>query len=133
VPYLPHLQPPCPLVLLLRPHIAILSRTTTSNVHARFMSSVFSPLLSALTVGSSNVDEDSQRPLKRNRSDQPVYPHIILGSCTSSASTQASIQELKADLLSALFRSAADPAANEVDRRKIYQVWREQGGDDEED
>ena len=95
------------------------------------MSSLFTPLLSALSLASPDIE----RPAKRYRIDEPVYPHIIMGCCLGShgVDTRASPEKLRAGLLKNMFNAAADSDANETDRRKIYKVWKEQGGDDDDD
>lgn len=58
-----------------------------------------------------------------------------MGCCVGDEGQEARATpaELRNGLLAGLFRAAADPLANEADRRKIYKVWREEGGDDDED
>jgi ribosomal RNA-processing protein 1 len=123
-------QPACPLDAVLKPHITLLARTPISTVHTRILSALFTPLLNALAVAS-----DTERPAKRTRTEDPVYAHILMGSCIGEQGSEerASRKALRRGVLQALFRAAADPGANETDRRKIYKVWREEGGDDDED
>lgn len=125
-----NVQAACPLVHLLHPHTIVLARTPTATVHTRILSALYTPLLNALALAS-----DADRPAKKARTDEPVYPHIIMGSCVGEQGKEerASPAELRKGLLDVLFRAAADPLANEADRRKIYKVWREEGGDDEDD
>lgn len=115
---------------VLQPHTTLLARTATATVHTRIYNSLFQPLLNALALAS-----DAERPAKKAKTEEPVYPHIIMGCCVGSEGTEerATPGDLRKDVLAVLFRTAADLEANEVDRRKIYKVWREEGGDDEDD
>lgn len=54
-----------------------------------------------------------------------------MNSCLEPGGEKASVDELKRALLKALFEEAAKEGARESNRRKIYQLWREEGGDDE--
>lgn len=58
-----------------------------------------------------------------------------MGCCTGPQGVEERVgaSELRRDVLQGLFRAAADPQANEADRRKIYKVWREEGGADDDD
>lgn len=114
---------------VLYPHTTLLARTVTATVHSRIYNSLFQPLLNALALAS-----DVERPIEADPSE-PVYPHIIMGCCAGDRGVEERLttKALRRDVLSGLFRAAADPDANEVDRRKIYKVWREEGGDDEDE
>ena len=72
-----------------------------------------------------------------------MYAHIIMnctatytGDKTANVSTgaqdagraESTPQELKQGLLQALFDAASKEDALEVNRRKIYKLWREEGG-----
>jgi ribosomal RNA-processing protein 1 len=48
----------------------------------------------------------------------------------SAISEKASVDELRRGLLKALFGEAAKETSRESNRRKIYQLWREEGGDE---
>lgn len=123
-------QPACPLDAILKPHTILLAHTPIATVHTRILSSLFTPLLNALALAS-----DTERPAKRTRTDEPVYAHVLMGSCIGEqgSETRATRKGLRRGVLQAMFRAAADPGANETDRRKIYKVWREEGGDDDDD
>ena len=114
---------------VLKPHTTLLARTVTSTVHTRIYNSLHKPLLNALALASN-----AERP-KETEKDEPVYAHILMGSCAGDQGQEdaLSVKELRKDVLAGLFKTAADPDANEVDRRKIYKIWREEGGDDEDD
>ena len=75
-----------------------------------------------------------------------MYAHIIMGCSVSFHSAHANsikesgedrpkatatARELKQGLLRAMFDAASKEDALEVNRRKIYKLWREEGGDDE--
>ena len=75
-----------------------------------------------------------------------MYAHIIMGCSVSPDSAHingakesgedrptavATARELKQGLLRAMFQAASKEDALEVNRRKIYKLWREEGGDDE--
>ncbi|WVF68251.1 hypothetical protein IAT40_003016 [Kwoniella sp. CBS 6097] len=131
-------QPACPLSSVLQPHIALLTRTPTSTVHTRLMSSIFTPLLESLALASPSIslEQDSERPSKRSKKDnKPMYAHIVMHCCVgkSGAQERSSPEKLRNGLLKAMFEAAADGKAGESNRRKVYQVWREEGGDDDEE
>lgn len=54
-----------------------------------------------------------------------------MNSTTTFGGKKASVDELRSALLQALFMEAAKEGSRESNRRKIYQLWREEGGDDE--
>lgn len=60
-----------------------------------------------------------------------MYPHILMNCSTGHGGGKASVDELRSALLQALFMEAAKVGSRESNRRKIYQLWREEGGDDE--
>ncbi|WVQ95804.1 hypothetical protein IAU59_002903 [Kwoniella sp. CBS 9459] len=134
-------QPACPLTAVLQPHIALLTRTPTSTVHARLMSSIFSPLLESLALASPSLslerERDGERPSKRSKKEinKPMYAHIVMHSCVGNTGSQerSTPEKLRGGLLRAMFEAAADGKAGESNRRKVYQVWREEGGDDDDD
>ncbi|OCF33553.1 ribosomal RNA-processing protein 1 [Kwoniella heveanensis CBS 569] len=141
-------QPACPLTSVLQPHIALLTRTPTSTVHARLMSSIFTPLLESLALASPSLsldrDEGEERPSKRSKKEsksRPMYAHIVMHSCIGTAAKsgtpqtteRATPEKLRSGLLKAMFVAAADEKAGESNRRKVYQVWREEGGGDDDD
>jgi ribosomal RNA-processing protein 1 len=107
----------------------LLARTPTATVHTRILSALFSPLLNALALAS-----DAERPAKKTKTEDPVFAHVIMGCCLGDEGVEAraSREQLRSGVLNALFRAAADPGANEACRRKIYKVWREEGGEDED-
>ena len=59
-----------------------------------------------------------------------MYAHIIMES-TVDGKEKASPAELRKAVLSALFEAGSKEDALEVNRRKIYKLWREEGGDDD--
>lgn len=120
---------PAPLIPLLSPFIALLANTPTPVVYRRLIDTLFAPLLAALQTGSAETDADAL-PKKRKRADE-VYPHILMNSTTTFGGKKASVDELRSALLQALFMEAAKEGSRESNRRKIYQLWREEGGDDE--
>ncbi|ORX37697.1 nucleolar protein,Nop52-domain-containing protein [Kockovaella imperatae] len=122
-------QPPCPLISLLQPHIDLLAHTPTQTVHTRVMSTLFQPLLDALHAASPDPEE-AERPRKK-RKDEPMYAHIIM-ECSVDGNNKASSVQLRKALLQALFHAASQEDALDVNRRKIYKVCREEGGDDED-
>ncbi|KAK4686819.1 ribosomal RNA-processing protein 1, partial [Tremellales sp. Uapishka_1] len=115
-------QSPCPVVSLLFPHILLLTRTSNSTIYTRLMLSIFTPLLSALSLASSSTEPSS----KKRREDEPVYAHIIMCS-------KLGPDGLKKDLLKELFKVASEDKSGESNRRKVYKLWREEGGDDDEE
>ncbi|KAE8541763.1 hypothetical protein D1P53_001936 [Cryptococcus gattii VGV] len=131
-------QPACPIAAVLQPHITLLARTPLSTVHTRIMSSVFSPLLTSLTLASSSLDRNDERPAKRSKKsieDEPMYAHVVMHSCVGEGGKQErnSADQLRNAVLRAMFNEAANPKSTEPNRRKIYKVWREEGGDDDDD
>ncbi|WWC95579.1 hypothetical protein V866_002444 [Kwoniella sp. B9012] len=130
-------QPACPLTAVLEPDIILLTRTSTSTVHTRLMSSVFSPLLESLTLASPSLSlqQDAERPTKKSKKEEPMFAHIVMHSCVGQEgqTDRSSARELKKGLLKRMFEAAANEKATESNRRKVYQVWREEGGDDDDD
>ncbi|WVW86912.1 hypothetical protein I302_108967 [Kwoniella bestiolae CBS 10118] len=130
-------QAACPLIAILEPHITLLTRTSTSTVHTRLMSSVFTPLLESLTLASSSiaVERDAERPSKRSKKADSMYAHIVMHSCVGEEgqSERSNPTALRSGLLKRMFEAASNEKAGESNRRKVYQVWREEGGDDDED
>lgn len=108
----------------------LLARTPTATVHTRILSSLFAPLLNSLALAS-----DVERPAKKTRTEEPVFAHVIMGSCIGQEGVEARAgrEQLRSGVLNGLFRAAADPGANEACRRKIYKVWREEGGEDDDE
>jgi ribosomal RNA-processing protein 1 len=95
------------------------------------MSSVFTPLLKALNLASPALDSE-ERPSKKMKSDEPIYTHILMNSSVGGGERQGP-DVIKAGLLKALFEAAASEKSVEVSRRKVYKLWREEGGDDDEE
>ncbi|WWC92815.1 uncharacterized protein L201_007774 [Kwoniella dendrophila CBS 6074] len=130
-------QPACPVTLILEPHITLLTRTPTSTVHTRLMSSVFTPLLESLALASPSIslERDAERPSKRCKKQEPMYAHIVMHSCVGNEGKieRSSAIALRKGLLKSMFEAAANTKAGESNRRKVYQVWREEGGDDDDD
>ncbi|ODN98083.1 hypothetical protein I350_07725 [Cryptococcus amylolentus CBS 6273] len=127
-------QPPCPLAALLTPHTILLARTPTKTVHTRLMSSLFTPILTSLSLASSTPVADSERPAKRTKKEEPMYAHIVMHSTAKVGGKERSTpEELKGSVLRGMFNAAAHGGATEPNRRKIYKVWREEGGDDDDD
>ena len=89
------------------------------------MSTLFEPLLDALSLASPSLDDD--RPPKRSRSDS-VFAHLVLGSCLGETGVEARAtpDDLRKGVLQAMFNAAADTGATESNRRKIYKLWREE-------
>ncbi|WVR08021.1 hypothetical protein IAU60_005065 [Kwoniella sp. DSM 27419] len=130
-------QPACPFIAVLQPHIALLARTPTSTVHTRLMSSIFTPLLDSLAAASPtlSLERDAERPSKRSKKADPMYAHIVMHSCVGEQgqADPANPDKLRQGLLKRMFEAAADSKATESNRRKVYQVWRQEGGDDDDD
>ncbi|WWC73681.1 uncharacterized protein I206_107653 [Kwoniella pini CBS 10737] len=130
-------QPACPLTAVLLPHITLLTRTPTSTVHTRLMSSIFTPLLDSLAIASPSpaLERDAERPSKKSKKEEPMYAHIVMHSCVGEEGRthRSSATALRGALLKKMFEAAANEKSGESNRRKVYQVWREQGGDDEDD
>ena len=122
-------QPACPLTAVLQPLTTLIARTPTATVHTRIISSLHTPLLNALAAAS-----DTERPGEHEQPDA-VYAHIVMGCCLGNQGSEPAVspKDLRKGVLASLFSTAADPDANETDRRKIYKVWREEGGDDDDD
>lgn len=93
------------------------------------MSTLFTPLLTALARASPSLDDD--RPAKRQK-DEPIFAHLIMGCClgTSDTAARSTADELKRGVLKAMFDAAADPKAVESNRRKIYKLWREEADEE---
>ncbi|KAK8849691.1 hypothetical protein IAR55_005026 [Kwoniella newhampshirensis] len=129
-------QPACPLTAILQPHILLLTRTSTSHVHTRLMNSVFTPLLSSLSLATATPSID-ERPSKRSKKglSEPMYAHIVMHSCVGDAGKDErdGADKVRKGLLKSMFLAAADGKAGESNRRKVYTVWREEGGDDDDD
>ncbi|WWC65846.1 uncharacterized protein I303_108468 [Kwoniella dejecticola CBS 10117] len=130
-------QPACPLATVLQPHITLLTRTPTSTVHTRLMSSVFTPLLESLALASPSItlERDAERPSKKSKKQEPMYAHLVMHSCVGEEgrSKRSNATALRRELLQKMFQAAANDKASESNRRKVYQVWREEGGDDDDD
>lgn len=118
-------QPAAPLRTLLQPHITLLARTPTQAVHARLMSTLFTPLLGALSRASPLLDDN--RPAKRQK-EEAIYAHLIMGCTIGDAGSEerATPDDLRRGVLKAMFDAAADGRAVESNRRKMYKLWREE-------
>ena len=94
------------------------------------MSTLFSPLLDALSLASPSIDDD-ERPRKRLK-NQPIFAHLVMGCCLGDAGSEAraTSDELRRDVLRSMFEAAADETAGETNRRKIYKLWREEADDE---
>ncbi|ORY34723.1 nucleolar protein,Nop52-domain-containing protein [Naematelia encephala] len=125
-------QRACPTLSVLGPHIALLALTPTQSIYNRTMSTVFTPLLSALTLASPSTKDIVDRPSKRSK-DDPIFPHIVMRSRLAGSDQLASPDKLRKGLVKALFEAAADQSAVETNRRKIYQIVRELDDDEDED
>ncbi|WVO17229.1 hypothetical protein L204_104921 [Cryptococcus depauperatus] len=130
-------QPACPLITVLDPHLTLLARTSRAVIHTRLMSSIFEPLLTSLSLASPVSISDEEPPSKRSRTlkEKPMYAHIVMHSCTGETGKQnrSKPDALRQGVLKAMFNAAANGKATETNRRKIYTIWRQEGGDDEED
>jgi ribosomal RNA-processing protein 1 len=93
------------------------------------MSTLFSPLLDALSRASPSIDDD--RPAKRQKGE-PVFAHLIMGCCLrdSGSEARATPDELRRGVLKAMFDAAADEKAVDSNRRRIYKLWREEADDE---
>ncbi|WWD20320.1 hypothetical protein CI109_104796 [Kwoniella shandongensis] len=129
-------QPACPFTAVLQPHILLLTRTPTSHVHTRLMSSIFTPLLASLSLASTTPSTD-ERPSKRSKkeSSESMYAHIVMHSCVGDEGKEErnGAEKLRMALLKSMFLAAADGKAGETNRRKVYTVWRQEGGDDDDE
>lgn len=109
-------QPVCPVADLLQPFTILCARTNNTITHKRMLASVHTPLLSSLaaSIRASEMSEEAEGTVS--------YPHL----------GQSQPQEVRKAVLSAVFSTAADERATEVNRRRLYQFWKEHGGDNDD-
>ena len=81
------------------------------------LSSVHEPLLASLSasIRTSAMSDEGQGTVS--------YPN--LGRTDPNATRMG--------VLASMFSTAADPRATEVNRRRIYQFWKEHGGEDDDE
>ena len=93
------------------------------------MSTLFTPLLDALSLASPLVDDE--RPTKRLK-NQPIFAHLVMGCCLGDHGfdARAASDELRRGVLTSMFEAAADEKAGGTNRRKIYKLWREEADDE---
>lgn len=95
------------------------------------MDTLFLPLLRALTTAAGTVEEAPSSKKRRTANGAAVdgvegYEAIVESCGPAGAAAQ------KAAVLKSLFSAAADEGAKEANRRKVYIVWNEMGGADED-
>jgi ribosomal RNA-processing protein 1 len=121
---------------LLQPFITLLARTRTPQQYTRLQTTLFQPLLTSLSTASPSLTP-LEPPTKRAKvvTDTPMYAHLMMGCCVGQKGVEGRVKpdELRRELLKRLFDAGSDVAATESGRRKIYALWREEGGDDDED
>jgi ribosomal RNA-processing protein 1 len=129
----------CPLISLLEPFSTLVARTPSPVVYTRLMDTMFLPLLKALSAASALEGAVEGPTGKKRRTDNGSvgtgtaanagvegHENIIEQSSPSGAAAQ------KAAVLQSLFSAAADEQAKEANRRKVYIVWNEMGGADQD-
>lgn len=102
---------PAPLLDLLSPFIKLLARTRTATVHKRLNEIVFTPLLAAL------------------QEDGDEYENVVANATFEGKVAEKA--ELRSTLLRAMFNEASQESTIESNRRRIYQLVREEEDDDE--
>lgn len=107
---------PAPLLDLLAPFIQLLARTRNSTVHKRLLEIIFVPLLHAL------------RPEDERLSSAPAFGNVVERATVDGKPVDPAT--LRAALLRALFHEAAQESTIESNRRRIYQLVREEDDDE---
>jgi ribosomal RNA-processing protein 1 len=123
--------PPAPLLTLLRPFFSLAAKTQNKATYQRLQSALFEPLFDAL----SDENHHNGEPLsKRAKLNQSEYPALKSNACLENPKTEGRVEpsELKKKLLRSLFEIASLPDTRDVNRRKLYKFWKEEGEDMED-
>lgn len=100
------------------------------------MDTLFLPLLKALTASASAstgaVEGPTGKKRKVTNGEGTAVPGAEGYEGIMSSSEPAGAAAQKAAVLKSLFSAAADEKAKEANRRKVYIVWNEMGGADED-
>lgn len=103
---------PAPVSTILEPFLILAAQTSSSTTCKRMQSSVFQPLLDALSS-----PPDRERPAKRQKLEDPCYPNL---------KTDLSVEELKKQILKQIFDVASRPETKDSNRRRMYTLWKEE-------
>uniref|UniRef100_D8PRA3 Nop52-domain-containing protein n=1 Tax=Schizophyllum commune (strain H4-8 / FGSC 9210) TaxID=578458 RepID=D8PRA3_SCHCM len=122
--------PSVPLAILISPFLNLASRTINSRTYARVESTVFKPLLSALS-------EDEEPRAKRARLETPSastsdYPTLVDNSRVDySSEGKLDRPSLRRGLKKTIFHAASAPETRDPSRKRMYALWQADEEDDE--
>ncbi|TFK30908.1 ribosomal RNA processing protein [Coprinopsis marcescibilis] len=127
-------QPPVPLILVLNPFLVLATQTASKITFRRIQSALLQPLLDSLSLESGSDDEDEARPRKRARLSQNI-PIWHNRSCLRDSATEKPLPRdvLQKQIRRALFDCASRPDTRDSSRRKLYALWKEGEGSEEDD
>ena len=132
---------PLPILLILEPYIDALCAVPLKTTYNMIFEAIFTPLLDACDALA--VDTETAPPVKKRKlqvvgeDEHAPQEHaggepsdIILAAplCASDGSTLEAKAVGKA-ILAAIFAAAARPETVDANRRRMYAVFRERGGE----
>lgn len=122
---------PAPLSTLLSPFFLLLARTPTSTTYKHIQCTLVGPILVALKPPS----QGEPRSRKRSRLEPPQYDNIVGNACVSDPRTEGRVDGtvLRNALLRQMLEVASARETRDANRRKIYTIWKEEKGDDDDD
>jgi ribosomal RNA-processing protein 1 len=120
---------PAPLSTLLLPFFHLLARTPTSTTYTHIQTALVNPILAALNPPS----QDEVRSRKRPRSEPLHYENVVANACFSDPEREGRVEGtlLRNALLRQIFEVASAPESRDVNRRKMYAVWKEEADEDD--
>jgi ribosomal RNA-processing protein 1 len=120
---------PAPLSTLLLPFFLLLARTPASATYKYIQSTLIDPLLAALKPPS----QDDPRNRKRPRLELQPYENIVSNACVSDPQRQGRVEGaiLRNALLRQIFEFASAQETRDVNRRKMYAVWKAETDEDD--
>jgi ribosomal RNA-processing protein 1 len=132
---------PAPLNTLLEPFLTLASRTINKKTYERLQSALLEPLLSAFSPSAASEEEDQAedgddegRSRKRRRLSEPCFAHVVANVCASDPKAEGAMapKTVKKALLKRIFDVAGAETTRDVDRRKLYALWKNHADEDEE-
>lgn len=128
--------PPAPLTTLLEPFLTLAARTMNKTTYERLQSALFEPALAALSPAAPQEEEDADegRSRKRAKLSEPEFAHVASNSCVDDPKAGALPPlAVKKALLKRIFDVAGEETTRDVDRRKLYALWKRHADDDEDE
>jgi ribosomal RNA-processing protein 1 len=121
---------PAPLSTILAPFFTFLARTSKMTTYQHLQSALVHPLLTAL----GRKEDAESRARKRARVEISMYDHIVANGCVSDPLAEGRLDPgvIKNSLLQRIFNIASEQDTRSANRKRMYTLWRELSGSDDD-